>query len=85
MAAQSQHSRVDREIYFRGYLTLQNIRGAWHASSKEGSFIVIWGEKAKCWAYLHQFDPISQDTLVNECRRRIAYIEHDHRKMDWIR
>lgn len=72
-------------IQFYGELTLQNIRGAWHASAREGSFVVLWdGGKNKCWAYLHQFDPLSQDILINHCRRRVAYQKHDHSKMDWV-
>lgn len=83
MKTQRDHRRPDREIYFLGSLSLQNIRGSWYASAKEGSFIVVWGDKTKCWAYLHQFDPISQYDLVSECRRRVAYQRHDHSKMDW--
>lgn len=72
-------------IQFRGEVRLQNIRGPWSSTVREGAFAIVWnGGRNKCWAYLHQFDPVSQDILINDCRRRVAYQQHDHRKKDWI-
>lgn len=79
-------AKPEKEIHLTGQLGLNNIRGHWNASMRDGVFVVLWhGHRNKCWAYLHQFDPLSRDVLINECHRSISYKEHDHAKNDWLR
>ncbi len=59
------HQADSQGIQFRGELSLRNIRGPWASTVREGTFAVTWnGGKNKCWAFLHQFDPASRDTVA---------------------
>lgn len=60
---------------FSGALTLANIYGSWWASARDGFFTVRWG---RFFAYLHQFDPESQASLVKSCAAGEAYRDHPH-------
>lgn len=85
------HARIQGQAkpkkvtHFRGPLTLHNIRGPWFTSMVDGMFAVVWGRSNNCWAYLHDFDPVSRELMLEDCRRRISYREAPHGYQVWVR
>ena len=73
-----QHSMPRLRVQFHFPVTLKNIRGEWFPSFLNGAFIVVWGRFNNCYAYLHDFDPVSMQILIEECRAAINYQRFPH-------
>jgi hypothetical protein len=78
-------ARPQKVTHFRGPLTLHNIRGQWFSTMVDGMFAVVWGRANNCWAYLHDFDPVSREIMMEDCRNLIEYRERPHGAPYWMR
>lgn len=59
-------------IQFHGPVCYENIRGRYHFSVQLEAPAIVWGRDGRCWAFLHDFEPRSQQLILDDCRQAVA-------------
>lgn len=59
-------------IQFHGPVCYENIRGRYHFSVQLEAPAIVWGREGRCWAFLHDFEPRSQQLILDDCRQAVA-------------
>jgi hypothetical protein len=83
MIKHSEPQNPTKTIHFRGSLSIKHVRGHWFPSMRDGSFVVVWGRFNHCFAYLHDFDSLSRNLLIEQCKRCIDNAEYPHGLPIW--